>query len=143
MGLSLATLAARDRRPRMTRSPPRTRPSSRSATRPAPQGHQWFNGGEVKAFEKGKVYIVEFWATWRGRCGHDAAHGRHPGELRPKGVTVIGFTAEDASNMPSASPSSWRSAAASSVIPSPTPTTATLTTPDMTASGQGGIPAHS
>jgi hypothetical protein len=25
---------------------------------------EWVQGGPIEGFEKGKVYLIEFWATW-------------------------------------------------------------------------------
>ena len=52
--------------------------------------------GPVEKFEDGKVYVVEFWATWCGPC---IASMPHISELqqkyRDKGVTVISISDED------------------------------------------------
>src|SRR5262245_53253144 len=54
----------------------------------------WLQGEEVKAFEPGKVYVVEFWST---SCGPCIAFMPHLAELQKrykgKGVTIIGCTA--------------------------------------------------
>lgn len=62
---------------------------------PALKVTQWLNGDDPKAFEKDKVYILEFWATWCGPCIRAMPHltelqKEHKGKL-----VVIGLTHKD------------------------------------------------
>lgn len=71
------------------------------STAPELDIEHWVSDGEgsfehVTKFEKGKVYIVEFWATWCGPC---IAAMPHISELqdkyKSKGVQVISVSDED------------------------------------------------
>lgn len=59
----------------------------------------WVKGEPVRKFEKGKVYVIEFWATWCGPC---IASMPHLSELQHKfredGLTIIGITSPDPGN---------------------------------------------
>jgi thiol-disulfide isomerase/thioredoxin len=60
---------------------------------PAPklQVGKWVQGEPVTQFEPGKVYVVEFWATWCGPCKVSIPHLNELYlKYKDKGVVVIG-----------------------------------------------------
>lgn len=71
------------------------------STAPAISVEHWISNGQgkfkpVEEFEEGKVYVVEFWATWCGPC---VASMPHLAELQKtyaeKGVQIISISDED------------------------------------------------
>ncbi|HXT12433.1 MAG TPA: redoxin domain-containing protein [Candidatus Angelobacter sp.] len=65
---------------------------------PAPklQVGNWVQGDPVKGFEKGKVYVVEFWATWCVPCRESIPHlNALYQQFKDKGVVVIGVDCQE------------------------------------------------
>lgn len=72
---------------------------------PAPklQVAKWVQGDPVKEFEKDKVYMVEFWATWCGPCVASIPHVNDlQKKFKDKGFVVVGMNVweEDESEIP-------------------------------------------
>jgi thiol-disulfide isomerase/thioredoxin len=63
---------------------------------PALKVTEWMNGSEPKTFEKDKVYVLEFWATWCGPCIGAMPHLTELAKANAaKGLVVIGLTNKD------------------------------------------------
>ncbi len=56
---------------------------------------QWVKGDEVTSFEPGKIYVVEFWATWCGPCRQSMPHLSELQERFGKDVTFVGVSDEE------------------------------------------------
>ena len=56
---------------------------------PALEIKKWFKGKEVAELEAGKIYVVEFWATWCGPCRTSIPHITELAKKNPD-VTFIG-----------------------------------------------------
>jgi len=56
---------------------------------------KWVQGEEIKEFAAGKVYVVEFWATWCGPCIQAMPHLVELQEEFKKDLVVIGLTSKD------------------------------------------------
>ncbi|MFO1460886.1 MAG: redoxin family protein [Verrucomicrobiota bacterium] len=58
---------------------------------PKLQPGKWIQGDPVQAFEPGKAYLVEFWATWCGPCRASIPHlNEIASKFKGQGLVVIG-----------------------------------------------------
>ncbi len=53
---------------------------------------EWVKGSPVPKFEKGRIYVVEFWATWCGPCIESIPHITELAKKHKDKVSVIGVS---------------------------------------------------
>ena len=107
---------------------------------PALKATKWLQGTEVKSFDKGHVYVVEFWATWCGPCIVMMPHMSDLQQEFKGKATLISFTTIDKQN-----PAEKVAAFVEKRGPKLKYSFAASDTPEtndawMMASGQSGIP---
>jgi thiol-disulfide isomerase/thioredoxin len=58
---------------------------------PALSSVNWLQGGPISEWESGKVYVLDFWATWCGPCVKAIPHMNEIAkQYKDQGVTVVG-----------------------------------------------------
>lgn len=67
---------------------------------PALEIGRWVKGDPIKGFADGKVYVVEFWATWCGPCIVGMPHlSELQKEYADRGVRIVGVNIWDEPNL--------------------------------------------
>ena len=62
---------------------------------PAVDIAHWLKGAEIEEFETGKIYVLEFWATWCGPCRASMPHvSKLQEQYQDYDVTIIGVSDE-------------------------------------------------
>lgn len=66
---------------------------------------KWVKGDAVTSIEQGKVYVIEFWATWCQPCITSIPHlTKLQATYKDKGLTIIGISSDEENGLASVEP---------------------------------------
>lgn len=104
---------------------------------PVPEIEHWVKGETPKFFESGKVYVVEFWATWCGPCRSSMPHLTELQKSHPD-VVIVGVSDEKLEKVePFINSAEWEAKTQYRIATDPDRSTHDQY---MKAAGKGGIP---
>ena len=106
---------------------------------PIPEISDFVRGEKPTFFEPGKVYVIEFWATWCPPCRQSMPHLTKLAEdMKSKGVVIVGVSDEKVDTVRTfLEKDEWKQKARYTLATDPDRSTHKAY---MEASGQGGIP---
>lgn len=76
-------------------------------TAPTLRVKEWLKGSPVKELEKGRVYVIEFWATWCGPCVAAMPHLSKLARQYEDQVTIIGIDVKERQGRRSQTPKAF------------------------------------
>ena len=113
-------------------------PMTIGSNAPTPQIEKFVRGTEPKWFEPGKVYVIEFWATWCGPCKQSMPHISDLADTYKGKVIVVGISDEKVDTVTKfLDTDEWKQKARYTLATDPDRSTHKQY---MEAAAQGGIP---
>jgi len=121
-----------------TKEDAKVEPMTIGSNAPAPQIEKFVRGTEPKWFESGKVYVIEFWATWCGPCKQSMPHISDLADKYKGKVIVVGISDEKVDTVTKfLDTDEWKQKARYNLATDPDRSTHKQY---MEAAAQGGIP---